>query len=136
MKCHDFESCLGGLLDGALEADARARCVAHAASCPPCRELVEPMGPLLAPVAVEPPPSLLIAVMARTSRVERRNRWAETWRGWMLRPRFASEAAYVGVVVLSLAASTVHPKDVLNDLRSEAGILFDRATSLWEKERP
>ena len=94
------------------------------------------MGATLAPVGVEPPASFLTAVLALTSHAPRRATWAETWRRWMLRPRFASEAAYVGVVVLTLAASTVDPREVLHDLRSEAGILLDRATSLWEKERP
>jgi hypothetical protein len=94
------------------------------------------MGAMLAPVGVEPPSSFLAAVLTQTSHAARRTTWAETWRCWMLRPRFASEAAYVGVVVLTLAANAVHPRDVIKDLRSEAGILLDRATSLWEKERP
>jgi len=66
----------------------------------------------------------------------------------MLRPRFASEAAYVAVVLLSLSVVTMdrsglepeharaRARVVLSDLRSEAGILLDRATSLWEKEKP
>jgi hypothetical protein len=74
--------------------------------------------------------------LAQTSHGKRRTPWAETWRQWMLRPRFASEAAYVGVVVMSLAAVTLHPREVFNDLRSEAGILLDRAASLLEKEKP
>ena len=158
MSCHDFEGLLPGLLDGTLEGVEHARCVRHVASCPPCRELVEPMGLMLAPVGAEPPASFLTAVLALTSGAEQRapmssraplrTRWAETWRQWMLRPRFASEAAYVGVVVLSLAAVTLdvraveaqnaraRARVVLDDLRSEAGILLDRATSLWEKEKP
>ena len=78
----------------------------------------------------------LAMVLARTSHEARRTRWAETWHRWMLRPRFASEAAYVGVVVLSLSFVTLDRSGVLTDLRSEAGILLDRATSLWEKEKP
>jgi len=136
MNCHDFEGRLEGLLEGALDREEHARCVDHVASCASCRELVEPMGLTLAPVGAEPPASLLVAVLSRTSQASRRTPWAETWRQWMLRPRFASEAAYVGVVVLSLAAVTLHPRDVFNDLRFEAGILLDRATSLLEKERP
>ena len=138
MNCHDFEGLLEGLLDGTLEGREHARCVHHAASCPSCGELVEPMGLMLAPVGTEPPASFLRAVLARTSREPQRTPWAETWRLWMLRPRFASEAAYVGVVVLSLAAVTLdlRAQVVFNDLRSEAGILLDRATSLLEKEKP
>ena len=94
------------------------------------------MGPLLAPVATEPPVSFLVAVLARTSHEAHRTRWAETWHRWVLRPRFASEAAYVGVVLLSLSVVTLDRSGVLNGLRSEAGILLDRATSLWEKEKP
>jgi predicted anti-sigma-YlaC factor YlaD len=136
MNCHEFEGALEGLLEGALAGDDHARCVDHVASCADCRALVAPMGLSLAPLAVEAPASLLIAVLAQTSRAPRRAPWAETWRRWMLRPRFASEVAYVGVVVLSLVSTTVDSRAVLNDLRSEAGILLDRATSLLEKERP
>jgi predicted anti-sigma-YlaC factor YlaD len=136
MNCQDFEGRLEGLLEGALDRGEHARCVDHVASCTTCRELVAPMGLSLAPVSVDPPASFLVAVLAQTSRASRRTPWAETWRQWMLRPRFASEAAYVGVVVLSLVSTTVDSRAVLNNLRSEAGILLDRATSLLEKERP
>jgi len=136
MNCHDFEGLLEELLDGSLDRDEHARCVDHFASCGSCRELVEPMGLTLAPVSAEPPPSLLMAVLSRTSHPARRTSWAETWRQWMLRPRFASEAAYVGVVVLSLASARLDSRAVINDLRSEAGILLDRAASLLEKEKP
>jgi len=136
VNCREFEGALDRLLDGTIERDAHARAVGHVASCPSCRELVEPMGPALTPVAAEPPASLLAVVLAKTSHRARRERWAETWHRWMLRPRFASEAAYVGVVVLSLSFVTLDRSGVLNGLRSEAGILLERATSLWEKEKP
>ena len=136
MNCHDFEGLLEGLLVGALDRDDHARCVDHAASCTSCRTLVAPMGLTLSPVSAEPPDSFVSAVLALTSNAPRRTPWAETWRQWMLRPRFASEVAYVGVVVLSLVSTTVDSRAVLNDLRSEAGILFDRAASLLEKEKP
>ena len=136
MNCHDFEGLLEGLLEGALNRDGHARCVDHVASCASCRALVEPMGLTLAPVGAEPPASLLVAVLSRTSHASRRTPWAETWRQWMLRPRFASEAAYVGVVVLSLVSARLDSRAVINDLRTEAGILLDRAASLLEKEKP
>ncbi len=136
MNCSEFEGLLEGLLEGTLEGEAHARCVRHTASCAPCRELVEPMGSMLAPVAVEPPARLLPRVLRKTSGAPVRSRWAETWRQWMLRPRFASEAAYLGVVVLSLAAVRLDSRVVLQHVRSEAGILLDRATSLLEKEMP
>ena len=97
MNCREFEGLLERLLNGTLEDGEHARCVDHVASCASCRELVEPMGLTLAPVGAEPPASLLVAVLSRTSHASRRTPWAETWRQWMLRPRFASEAAYVGV---------------------------------------
>ena len=136
MNCHDFEGGLEGLLEGALDSDDHANCVDHVASCDSCRTLVEPMGLGLVPLSAEPPASLFQAVLAQTSRAPRRTPWAETWRQWMLRPRFASEVAYIGVVVLSLASARLDSRAVINDLRSEAGILFDRATSLLEKEKP
>jgi predicted anti-sigma-YlaC factor YlaD len=136
MNCREFEGALAGLLDGTLEGEAHARCRRHAASCSSCAELVEPMGPSLVPVAAEPPASFLVAVLARTSHESRGARWAATWHQWVLRPRFAAEAAYVGVVVLSLSFVTLDRSGVLSGLRSEAGILLDRATSLWEKEKP
>jgi hypothetical protein len=136
MNCHDFEGGLEGLLEGALDSDDHANCVDHVASCDSCRALVEPMGLGLVPASAEPPASLLQAVLARTSRASRRAPWAEIWRQWMLRPRFASEAAYVGVVVLSLVSTRVDSRAVIDNLRSEAGILLDRATSLLEKEKP
>jgi predicted anti-sigma-YlaC factor YlaD len=136
VNCREFEGGLDRLLDGTIERDAHALAVGHVASCSSCRELVEPMGASLAPVAAETPASFLVAVLAKTSHEVRRKRWAEIWHQWMLRPRFASEAAYVGVVVLSLSFVTLDRSGVLNGLRSEAGTLLDRATSLWEKEKP
>ena len=136
MNCREFGGALDRVVDGTIDRDAHAQAVGHVASCPSCRELVEPMGPSLAPVAAEPPASFLAAVLANTSHRARRPRWAETWHRWMLRPRFALEAAYVGVVVLSLSFVTLDRSGVLTGLRSEAGILLERATSLWEKEKP
>ena len=136
MNCHGFEEWLERLLEGALDRREHARCVAHVASCVSCRTLVEPMGLTLIPVGAEPPASLLTAVLSRTSRATRRTPWAETWRQSMLRPRFASEAAYVGVVVLSLVSARLDSRAVIDNLRSEAGIFLDRAASLLEKEKP
>mgnify|MGYP001235009456 CR=1 FL=1 len=136
MNCYDFEGWLEGLLEGALNRDDHARCVDHVASCGSCKTLVEPMGLTLVSVRAAPPASLVMAVLARTSHASRRTPWVETWRQWMLRPRFASEAAYVGVVVLSLVSARLDSRAVINDLRSEAGILLDRAASLLEKEKP
>jgi hypothetical protein len=135
MICSEFERHLESLLEGRLAGEDHARCVLHAASCAPCAELVFPMGAQLVPVAVEPPASLRRSVLRRTSGATARLRWAATWRACVMRPRFASEAAYVGVVMLTLACSTLD-RNTLAHYRAEAGILLDRATSLLEKEKP
>jgi len=146
MNCREFEGLLLPLLDGTIQAADHQRCVLHAASCASCGELVEPMGPRLAPVVVEPPPYLVAGILARTSRAAAPPSWAETWRRLVLRPRFASEAAYVGVVMLSVACAALDDTPVetrsararvaIQELCSEAGVLVDRATSLLQKEKP
>jgi len=93
------------------------------------------MGRKLVPFTVKPPASLRRSVLRRTSGATARLRWAAIWRSWVMRPRFASEAAYVGVVMLTLVCATVD-RSTLAHYRAEAGILFDRATSLLEKETP
>lgn len=135
MSCAEFEGLLDALLDGRLAVADHARCAAHVASCVSCSELVLPMGNDLRPVSAPPPASLRRAVLRRTTLATRRSRWAATCRTWVLRPRFASEVAYVGVVMLTLACAAVD-QSTLAHYRTEAGILLDRATSLLEKERP
>lgn len=149
MTCHEFARFLGGLLEGTLGVDDHAACVGHVASCSSCRDLVEPMGPSLVPVEAWPAPSIVASVLAKTSAARAADRlgWAETWRRWMLRPRFAAEAAYVGVCVLTLALAglDIRPVEAVDRVRSstavfhaigdEAGILFHRVTSFWDKER-
>jgi len=146
VNCREFEGALYGLIEGTLASADHARCVRHAASCAACFALVEPMGADLAPVTAEPPASLVPAVISLTSGASPRSRWAETWRGWVMRPRFASEVAYAGVVMLSVALATLddtpiearsaRARVVIHELCSEAGILVDRATSLLQKEKP
>lgn len=146
MKCREFEARLFAILDGTLSEDDHARCAGHAASCPECFALIAPMGPALVPVEVPPPASLLANVLARTSAAPRRAGWAETWRVWVMRPRFASEAAFVGVAMICLASvafdgppvetQSARARVVIRDLCSEAGSLLDRATSLLPKEKP
>jgi predicted anti-sigma-YlaC factor YlaD len=135
MSCDEFERRLEQLLEGRIAAADHERCVRHAATCDRCRELVAPMGRSLIPVAVKPPASFRSSVIRMTSGTSRRSRWAATWREWVLRPRFASEVAYVGVVMLTLVCAAVD-RSTLAHYRSEAGILLDRATSLLEKEKP
>jgi predicted anti-sigma-YlaC factor YlaD len=135
MTCHEFEGLLCALLDGSVASEDHARCLIHAAACAMCGELVLPMGARLAPVAVAPPASFVPSVLRLTSGAKRRAAWSETWRTWVLRPRFASETAYVGVVVLTLACASID-KGTVTQIRSRAGILLDRASSLLEKEKP
>ena len=135
MNCVEFERHLDGLLMGRIAFADHDRCVRHAATCDTCRELVAPMGRSLVPVSVEPPASFRPSVMRLTSGASTPTPWAETWRRWVVRPRFASEAAYVGVVMLTLVCATVD-RSTLAHYRSEAGILLERATSLLEKETP
>jgi len=146
MNCREFEGALRDLLDGTLSHDDHLGAVRHAATCAECWGLVAPMGADLAPVTVEPPASLVPSVLRLTSEAARRSRWADTWRRWALRPRFASEVAYVGVVMLSVAVATLddtpvearsaRARVVIRELCSEAGILVDRAASLLQKEKP
>lgn len=135
MNCAEFEGHLDGLLLGRIAFSDHDRCVRHAATCDACRELVAPMGPELVPVAVKPPESFRASVIGATSGAATPTPWAETWRRWVMRPRFASEAAYVGVVMLTLVGATVD-SSTLAHYRSEAGILLERATSLLAKETP
>ena len=146
MNCREFEGTLLDLLDGTLSPADHARAVGHAGSCADCFALVAPMGPDLAPVSAEPPASFLPSVLLLTSEASSRARWADTWRRWALRPRFASEVAYVGVVMLSVGLATLddtpvearsaRARVVIRELCSEAGILVDRAASLLQKEKP
>jgi len=146
MNCREFEGTLLDLLDGTLASAAHAGCVRHAASCAACFALVSPMGADLTPVAAEPPASFLQSVLLSTSEASPHFRWADTWRRWALRPRFASEVAYVGVVMLSVALATLddtpvearsaRARVVIRELCSEAGILVDRAASILQKEKP
>jgi predicted anti-sigma-YlaC factor YlaD len=142
MSCREFEGALLALLEGTLSRADHARAVRHAASCAACFALVAPMGAELAPVAAEPPASLLPSVLLSTSNAPSRSRWADTWRRWALRPRFASEVAYVGVVMLSVLATlddtpvearSARARIVIHELCSEAGILVDRAASLLQR---
>ena len=135
MNCSEFEGQLDALLMGRIAFAEHGACVRHAATCDRCRELVAPMGRDLVPVTVTPPASFRPSVIRMTSGARSRSRWAETWRGWVMRPRFASEAAYVGVVMLTLVCATID-RNTLAHYRSEAGTLLERATSLLVKEKP
>jgi hypothetical protein len=94
---------------------------------------------------VEPPDGFLEEVLRRTS-LAPASRLAELWRGLMLRPRFAYEAAYVGVVTLCLVcaslgvtpveAGTVRAGVAIQQICSEAGAFVTRATSYLKEETP
>jgi len=97
--------------------------------------------------SVEPPEGFLEGVLARTSLAPASPSLAGAWRRLMLRPRFAYEAAYVGVVTICLAcaslggasapARTARAGVAIQEICSEAGVLVSRATSyLQPKETP
>jgi hypothetical protein len=146
VNCRELEGLLPELLEGTIEGIDHARCVAHRAACASCAELLEPMGDRLVPVSAEPPEAFLAGVLQRTSRAPVPESWAAFWRRLVLRPRFASEVAYVCVAAFCVVCAAVG--DVSADARSrkagvliqeicsEAGVLADRATSLFTKEKP
>ncbi len=101
--CDRAQHALAAAWDERLEAPAAARVAAHLAGCEECR-LVEALLTAtrsgLADLAeADPGPAFAAAVFARTSRRPPRRTWADraraVGRGWLARPRFAWEAAYV-----------------------------------------
>lgn len=110
--CGRAESLLCGRLDGELAGADRALLDAHLATCDECRALsaaIERLAaelPLLAELS--PGPGFVEAVLAATLPVPVRLRrwWAAAWPQWVRRPRFASEAAFVGTLALVLIFAT------------------------------
>jgi hypothetical protein len=104
MSCRDLELRLEALLAWTLPAPETSRCAEHLASCVLCRDLLE-----LARLAeVQPDPGFVAEVLRRTLpfEVQIRRWWDALWPQLWRRPRFASEAAYVGVVALVLVFAT------------------------------
>jgi len=104
MNCRDLECRLEALAAGSLPAAEERAHAEHLAGCAACRELVE-----LARLAEVPPDPGFTADVLRITLpfdVQIRRWWDALWPQLWHRPRFASEAAYVGLVVLVLAFAT------------------------------
>ena len=104
MNCRDLECRLEALASGSLPAAEERAHAEHLAGCAACRELVD-----LARLAEVPPDPGFTADVLRITLpfdVQIRRWWDALWPQLWHRPRFASEAAYVGLVVLVLAFAT------------------------------
>ncbi len=100
-------------IDGALERLDAALLEEHAAGCGTCRELRRTLARLAVELPwlaeLDPGGDFVDEVLAATLpwSIKARRWWAESWPRWVRRPRFAIEAAYVGVlfVVVFLGAT-------------------------------
>ena len=110
--CGRAESLLCGWLDDELDEVDRALLGAHANSCSDCRALAVAIRRLAVDLPrlaeLRPDPGFVEAVLAATLpvRVRLRRWWAAAWPRWVRRPRFASEAAFVGTLALVLVFAT------------------------------
>jgi anti-sigma factor RsiW len=141
---------LCALVDGELDATEASLVRAHMAGCGGCRLEAETLRSLASELPrmaeVHPDPTFVrdAVLAAAATRVFAPDVVAETWRRWMARPRFAVEAAYVGVTLSCLIVLTPLPRltgllrevsraqQLVASIRSEAGIFLDHASSLIE----
>ena len=106
--CGRAQGLLCGWLDGELPGAERELMAAHIETCEPCRGLAAAITRLAAdlPLLAElrPGPGFVEAVLRATLPAGARLRrwWAVVWPRWVRRPRFASEAAFVGTLALVL----------------------------------
>jgi len=104
--CGQVAISLAGWLDEELPAVEHGRVSAHLDGCADCRQLLAvlgALGPVLRRMAeLDPGEQFAAGVLARTLPVTVRLRrwWAQSWPAWVRRPRFASEMATVGTLVL------------------------------------
>jgi len=109
--CGRARAHLTGERDEPLPAFDRGLVDAHLERCHTCRafasELDATLAALPALARLDPGPGFAERVWARTSRRPAAARWADwaraLWAGWLARPRFAWEAAYVATVCWVLA---------------------------------
>jgi len=103
---------LAELVDGSLEPGDRALILGHVDGCANCRGLVATLAALAIELPrlahVRPDEDFVNDVLRRTLpvHVQLRRWWKRTWPRWLRRPRFATEAAYVGLLVLVLVFAT------------------------------
>lgn len=141
--CAEVEAALCEFVDGGLPAvDRRAlerqgvegqRFESHLAGCSECAALVGALRALALELPrmadVRPDERFVGDVLVRTLPVPVRLRrfWARNWPRWVRRPRFASEVAYVGVLVLLLVFATpgspleAVPRKALETVRADRG---------------
>lgn len=104
MNCRELESRLDIVAAGTLSLAEESALAEHLAGCTGCRELLE-----LARLAEVPPDPGFTAEVLRLTLpfdVQVRRWWDALWPVLWHRPRFASEAAYAGLVVLVLVFAT------------------------------
>jgi anti-sigma factor RsiW len=107
--CPAVEARLCALVDGELDTTDRVLVEGHLVGCAPCAAQAAALRDMAVDLPwlaqVEPHPGFLAEVLRATPSPRpfpSGGGMAEWWRGWVLRPRFAAEAAYVGVVLLCL----------------------------------
>ena len=106
--CNQARVHLPGFVDGDLSAVDRQLVTLHLEGCTRCQGLADTLVamsrelPLLAEISVDPrfTREVLAATLPRQSPWKRW--WVDHWQGWVRRPRFAMEAAYVGLLVVML----------------------------------
>ena len=110
--CGRAEDLLCGWLDGELDGADRELMAAHLETCSGCHALAAAMTRLAAELPrlaeMRPDPDFVDAVLRAPLpvRVRLRRWWAVAWPSWVRRPRFASEAAFVGTLALVLVFAT------------------------------
>lgn len=110
--CESAAASLPARVDGTLEVEEHALVAGHLASCAECAELLavlEAVGRELPSLAqVLPDARFVEDVLKRTLpvNVQLRRWWGRAWPKWLHRPRFASELAYIGSLVIVLVVAT------------------------------
>ncbi len=110
--CAETEAAFGDRMGRELPAGDRERFENHLGGCADCAALASTLAALAIELPrmaeIRPDGRFVEDVLARSLPVPVRLRrfWARTWPRWVRRPRFASEAAYVGLLVLVLVFGT------------------------------
>lgn len=131
-SCLACERLLCDYADQHLPDDHRALVTAHLDSCGECRDVAGALASLASDLPrlaeIEPDELFVDAVLAATLplRVRLRRWWRVTWPRWVVRPRFAAEAAYVTTLILVLIFSV--PGSPLQAMPGQAVELARRGT--------
>lgn len=110
--CEGTSSRLPDLVDGSLPAGEHSLVAGHVADCAECSGLVSALTLLARELPqlaqVRPDERFVDDVLRRTLpvHVQLRRWWSRVWPRWLHRPRFASEAAYVALLVCVLVFAT------------------------------